>query len=273
MEKTNITPVVSNPNEIFGKIKKSDFKELLTIANKYRQLPIEELYQSYVNDNKKLELMSKEWEQSVLKGSPNFSVYRDDYYINEVFICWKEYSRKYLLILQKYLDREDCKINKNEIKSILDLGCGCGYSTIGLKSLFPNAIVSATNLKGTLQYDIDKHVTNNIDGCYIYDENDAFDLGNVDVVFASEFFEHLIEPIDYLVKLIDIYRPKYFIFANTFTRMAIGHFNSYRYNGCEYIGGQISRKFNNTLRENGYVKVDTGFFNNRPQVFKLANNK
>ena len=64
---------------------------------------------------------------------------------------------------------------------------------------------------------------------------------------------------------------QYFIFANTFGQMSLGHFNSYFDNGNEYAGKQVSRKFNNTLRENGYTKVETNFFNHRPSIFKLTN--
>lgn len=121
-----------------------------------------------------------------------------------------------------------------------------------------------------MQYAINVHVTDNIDDIHIYDENEAFSLNNVDMVFASEFFEHLTNPIEYLTKLIKTYRPKYFVFANTFGQMALGHFNSYFDDGCEYVGKQVSRRFNKVLRENGYVKVETGFFNHRPSIFKLA---
>lgn len=269
MSKTKCKGVVSKPSEIFDKIKKEDFKQLLEIANQYQSLPVEDLYQSYTSGNEELIALHKKWEQSVINGNPDYSVYGNDAYINEAFICWKEYSRRYLLLLRKYLGREDCEINKEKVKSILDLGCGCGFSTIGLKAIFPDATISATNLKGTLQHSIDIHVTDNIDDINIYDENDAFNLDCVDMVFASEFFEHLTNPIEYLTKLIKTYHPKYFVFANTFGQMALGHFDYYIDNGCKYVGRQVSRKFNDALRENGYKKIETGFFNHRPSIFKL----
>lgn len=269
MIKTNIETIVSEPNEIFRKIKKEDFKQLLYIASKYQTLSVEDLYQSYIDGDKRLDDLHEKWKQSIINGVPDYSVYGDVAYINESFTCWKEYSRKYLMILRKYLEREDCAIDKHDIHSILDLGCGCGYSTIGLKAIFPDAVVSATNLKDTLQHKINIHVTENITDINIYDENDVLNLKNVDMIFASEFFEHLIEPIDYLISIIEAYRPKYFVFANTFGTMSLGHFYSYFYNGKEYVGRQVSRKFNDTLRENGYIKIETGFFNHRPSIFKL----
>lgn len=93
--------VVSEPNKIFDKIKKEDFKQLLEIANQYKPLQVEELYHSYINGNERLAALHKKWEQSIIDGSPDYSVYDDDAYMNEVFICWKEYSRRYLLLLKK----------------------------------------------------------------------------------------------------------------------------------------------------------------------------
>lgn len=185
MCKTNAKMIVSEPNEIFNKIKKEDFKQLLEIANQYKPLPVEDLYKSFISDNDMLNCLHKKWEKSVADGNPDYSVYGEDAYMNEVFICWKEYSRRYLLLLKKYLAKENCEVNKEDISSILDLGCGCGFSTIGLKAIFPKAIVSATNLNGTLQHAINVHVTENIDDIYIYDENDTFNLNNINMVFAS----------------------------------------------------------------------------------------
>lgn len=269
MADEKVAPIVTEPKEIFSKIKKEHFKHLLEMANECEELPVDELYQIYIDGNLPLNDLKQQWEKSLAEGNPDFSVYGDNAYLNESFLCWKGYSRRYLMMLQKYLAREDCEINMQDVNFVLDLGCGCGYSTIGLKAIFPDAEVYATNLKGTLQYELNLKVTENIEGITMYDEEEAFDLDGVDLVFASEFFEHLQNPIDYLKQIVDAYHPKYVVFANTFGNMAIGHFNSYYYDGKEYVGRQVSRKFNDTLRDYGYKKLDTRFFNNRPTIFKL----
>lgn len=252
--------IVEQAKDIFDKIKTKDYFELEDIAKK-----IEPSFHYEKDDWPKL---YETWEKSVLRGEFDFSVYNHDAYLFESFICWKIYSRQYLIDLRKYLASSDCEIDRSKIHRILDLGCGCAYSTVGLKSIFDDACVMGTNLKGTLQFSIDEFVCENIDGCSMVDENDTFNLGNVDMVFASEFFEHIQEPIDFLLSLLRAYSPEYLVVANTFTRMSLGHFSEYFYNGEAFNGIRMSRMFNDTLRENGYISLSTGFWNNRPKVWK-----
>lgn len=214
----------------------------------------------------------KDWVASLDAGKPNFELYNHDSYMNESFICWKTYARRYLILIKKYLAQPNCEIDTKEIKSVLDLGCGCGYSTVGLKAIFPEAKIMATNLKDTLQWKLDKEVTKNTKDIELHDENNAFSLGKVDLIFASEFFEHLTDPITYLKNLINAYHPKYIVFANTFTQMSLGHFYSYFDDSEELKGVKVSLRFGKTLRDNGYTKLNTHFFNNRPNIFKLQEN-
>ena len=39
-----------------------------------------------------------------------------------------------------------------DVKTIVDVGCGCGLATKNLDKMFPNANIYATNLKGTKQW-------------------------------------------------------------------------------------------------------------------------
>lgn len=258
-----------NTQNIFSKISKEDFRELLDVAGKFKQIDKDALYTDYCTGNTKLDDLKKLWVKSINAGAPDFSLYNDDLYINESFVCWKIYSRRYLQLLNKYLNGDTCEIDKGAVKNILDVGCGCGFTTVGLKSLFPGATVKATNLKGTLQYNIDIEVTKDTAGIEIHDDSEIFNLGKIDMIFASEFFEHLEEPFKYLQKLIDAYRPKYIVYANTFTNMAIGHFNSYE----GFVGGKASLNFTKTLKQNGYTRVKSAkFFNNRPYIYQLTEN-
>ena len=90
-----------------------------------------------------------------------------------------------------------------------------------------------------------------------------------DLIFASEYFEHFDRPIEHLIDVLDNSKPKYMLIANTFNGKAIGHFNQYYHLGETYSGKEISKKFNNTLRDYGYEKVKTKCWNSRPAYWKL----
>ena len=263
--------IVKNCDDIFNEIGNSAFLRFLNLAHKYNKaVPIQEIYDDWINGNKKMSELYNRWEKSVQDGNPDYSVYNDLFYLEDAFGSWKGFSRRYMMMLRKYINGNNSEIDKSVVKSVIDLGCGCGYSTIGLKSLFPDATIYGTNLVNTLQWYIDVDVFKPFKDIFPVAEQDTLSLDSVDLVFASEFFEHLDKPIDLLLGLIQKYKPKYFVFANTFTKMSLGHFYMYSYNGSEYDGKAISRLFNKCLRDNGYVKVNTGFFNNRPQLYRLA---
>jgi SAM-dependent methyltransferase len=265
---------ITKPDEIFAHIGKSHLLSLLNLAHEYEPLlNVEEVYDDYCAGNPGLRDLYDEWALSVKEHKPAFELYGHDLYMNEAFNCWKLYSRRYLLLLRKYLSRPDCVIDKDDVKTVLDLGCGCGYTTVGLSSLFPDATVCGTNLSGTLQYKIAEDVCRDFPNCIICDESHNANLHKApDLVFASEFFEHLTEPLVLLDDLVSKYRPKYFVFANTFTKMSLGHFE--RYWDCDHSfdGKKMSREFISRLRKHGYVKVPTKFFNNRPSIYMLTEN-
>lgn len=263
--------IVKNCDDIFEEIGNNAFLRFLHLAYEHNNdVPIQEIYDDWINGNERMTELYSKWEKSVQDGKPDYSIYNDLYYLEDAFGSWKGFSRRYLCLLNKYINKEDTEIDKSEVKSVIDLGCGCGYSTIGLKSLFPDATVYGTNLPHTLQWSIDVDVFKPFKDIYAVPECDTLFLSEVDLVFASEFFEHLDKPIELLSGIIQRYKPKYFVFANTFTKMSLGHFYKYSHDGVEYDGKSISRLFNKYLRDNGYVKVNTGFFNNRPQIYKLA---
>lgn len=262
---------ITKPEDIFTHIGKNDFLSLLKLAKSYdATIDVDKLYNDYIDGNKELQSVYKEWEESVHRCKPNFTLYGRDVYINEAFMCWKLYSRRYLLLLRKYLKRADCVIDTRDVKTVLDLGCGCGYTTVGLSSIFPDATVFGTNLSGTLQYKIAEDVCRDFPNCIICDESHNANLHkSPDLVFASEFFEHLDSPLVLLDAIVEKYRPKYFVFANTFTKMSLGHFEQYYDGNKVFTGKDMSREFTKRLKKLGYVKVPTKFFNNRPSIYIL----
>ena len=162
---------------------------------------------NYRANNPNLKELQERWFKSLDNNIPDYSIYSEDDYINEAFYCWKTYSRKYLLMLRKYLQEENCEIEIDNIYNILDLGCGIGYTTVGLYNIFDKAKIVGTNVKDSTQYLVDKVATENFDDrITIIDEADTLNLDNIDLVFASEFFEHLDNPIDLLIDLINTYK-------------------------------------------------------------------
>lgn len=202
------------------------------------------------------------WYRSLAAGAPDYGVYADDRYIGELYACRTGYSRKYLLALQK-LGLFDAAA-----RLVVDLGCGVGFSTAGLKLMFPATTVVGTNLAGTRQRSIAEAVGTER-GFTVQDAAAAED-GVADLVFASEYFEHFEAPVGHLRAVLDAAAPKMLVIANAFGSKAIGHFDAYLVDGEKESPAATSRAFNAELRLRGYAPVETKFWNNRPSVWRRA---
>jgi len=196
-------------------------------------------------------------------------VYDDEHYILDAFDCYQSYSRDYL---RSVLKSPVYKKLKN-IKSFVDLGCGIGYSTIGLKEIFPKAEAYATNLKNTKQWKFCKAVSKKA-GFTLVSNVDKIGH-NIDLVFASEYFEHILEPISHLEDIINEISPKYLIIANSFNTKSMGHFDYYLIKKgktpeiSRFIPkSSISRLFNKFLIDKGYTRVKVKMWNDRPAIWK-----
>jgi SAM-dependent methyltransferase len=192
-------------------------------------------------------------------GAPDYAVYNDPDYASDLWACWVVYSRKYLLQLRTIRDRF------TDVASIADLGCGFGYTTAGLVELFPGVRVCGTNLEQTFQFATATAVG----------RQHGFDVvpkvsRPTDLVFASEYFEHFDRPVDHLFDVIATARPRYFVIANAFSATSIGHFDCYHYRQATVPNAAMGRLFNAGLRHHGYGSVETGFWNNRPAVWKFG---
>ena len=241
-------------------------KRLIKYYFQYHNANAVVLKDRYAEHLQKVLRLEDEWYKS---NCTNFDVYDDDYYFIDIWLCFVIFSRKYLRSLVKekqigsihrvsFLD-----ISKN-VRTVLDLGCGIAYSTASLKQIYPNAIVTGTNIKDTKQWKFCKYMANKYDFRL---EADVKNLQNEqDLVFASEYFEHIINPIEHLDEVLAL-NPKMLVLANAFNTKALGHFLTYKHEGENIDQKDISKMFNNHLKDNGYKKLKTKFWNNRPNVW------
>lgn len=223
-----------------------------------------------------MQSLENQWYASLTTGVPDYSVYDNVYYLADTWVCWRKYSREYLksLISPKAIQvlepdgsvsyTMSIKDDMTDISRVADLGCGIGYTTAALKEIFGCDVVG-TNIKDTKQYEICKMISRK-SGFRLVDTLPQ--VGRADLVFASEYFEHFERPIEHLIEVIEHLSPRYILFANTFNAKSIGHFNTYKNLDSHYTGKEISRLFTQTLKDNGYHKVKTTCFNNRPNYYK-----
>lgn len=265
------------------KIRKEDLEDFMDILteveiefdrDKFREIALNTL--RYLNGKKELrdklrymQELENKWYASLENGRADYSVYDDVYYLADCWVCWKKYSRQYIKDILNPKNMEDGKSIREhigEVKRVADLGNGIGYSTPALQEAF-NCQVFATNLRDTSQWKVcDKLAWKN--GYFLYQE--LWELPIVDVVFASEYFEHFERPVEHLRDVLTTLKPNHILFANTFNAKSIGHFNVYKDQGEDFTGLQISRLFTKTLKQYGYQKVKTKCFNNRPNYYKYV---
>lgn len=234
----------------------------------------------YLNGNAEMrkylqegQALEKHWYESLAQGQPDYGVYDTDYYLGELWACWIVYSRQYLRNLTKAYPLHPNGITNDfgKVTSVADLGCGFGFTTAALTEMFPGAKVYGTNIPDTPQTNIANKITQPY-GAVIIDDVQRLP-GPVDVVFASEYFEHFQEPIDHLNHVIRYAQPRVLITANAFTADAIGHFNHYLINGHPFDGKTTSKLFAETLNRHGYTKQKTNMWNNRPTYWKRTGNE
>jgi SAM-dependent methyltransferase len=220
-------------------------------------------------ENKSLSFQQKEkWYSSLKDGNPDYSLYDTDDYVLDTYFCFEKYSRRYIKELTKGRNFEDnipfLTTIKQSTHSIVDVGCGIGYSTAAFKELLPDHDVYGFNLSNTTQYKICEKVADK----YNFNLTGSLEkIGNIDTIFASEYFEHFEKPIEHLKEIVNITNPKYFIIANSFNTTSIGHFITYKHNGKEIDQFKISRLFNENVLACGYKKVKSKIFNSKPNIF------
>lgn len=212
--------------------------------------------------------LQQRWYAALTGGAPDWGVYDTDEYLGELWACWVIYSRSYLRALR--VPRPDAAGRTLQsalapVRSVVDLGCGFGYTTAALTELFPSVPIIGTNLPG-VQMRLAQQIARRY-GFTVVSTLEA--IGQpVDLVFASEYFEHIPEPVDHLADVLRILQPRTLIIANAFTAPSIGHFDTYRVAGQNCSGQQTAKHFNDQLRAAGYQKLHTQLWNNRPTYWQ-----
>ncbi len=220
-------------------------------------------------DLRSLQELEARWYQSLEDGQPDFSVYSGIEIVPDIWACWSLFSRAYLKTISspKSMSPDGIKEDMGAVTSIVDVGCGIGYSTASLKEMFPEANVCATNLVGSVQFDICTALAKQ-HGFTMHGDVHAMGMKEVDLIFASEYFEHFQNPVEHLVTIIEELHPRFLLIANAFTSISLGHFHEYLHQGRPYDGRAIGKIFNSTLRSYGYSKAKTNCWNNRPTYWR-----
>jgi len=213
-----------------------------------------------------MDRLEKRWYDSLSRGIPDYSVYADPYYFCDLWLCWITYSRKYLRDISSINSMRGRSVVQatGTARSVLDLGCGAGYTTAALKQLYPAARVCGTNFPGSLQYALASKMGEK----YKFEITGA-PKEKVDLIYATEYFEHQQDPLLHLAAVLKTCQPQYLIIANTFNSPSIGHFDWYNHMGVAYPGRLIGLEFNRMLKVVGYQKIKTSCWNNRPSFWRL----
>lgn len=254
----------------------------LSLCDKYKKIDIDYAYNLTLNTIKyykgskfnremlrNLQEIEAKWYESLEKGSPDYSLYNSDYFMCEMWACWIVYSSGYLKKIaqtNKLSNGTSILQDLYDVKSIVDMGCGFGHTTGEWKRLIPSASVYGMNLRDTFQFNIAER-TGQEKGFKMV--GDIKEIGkNMDLVFASEYFEHIEKPLEHLLEVITVLKPKVFIIANSFGSKSMGHFNEYIVNNQKVSNKSIGRLFNKLLRDNDYYMVKTKLWNNRPTYWR-----
>lgn len=288
----------------YSKITRQDFEEVIAGSglvvdidlawnNAKEHIKISTTKNTEYSTDNKTKMLFDRWYDS-LPDTPDYSgVYGDPYYIIDTWACWKIYSRESVKVLDKPNKFNGISIKEHmtnsigEVKNIVDAGCGFAYTTGLLREIFPDATITGTNLEDTWQYEFATKLGQSHNFTMV---PDITKIKDVDLIFASEYFEHFYEPIAHLKEILDNCNPKFIVTANAFTGNAIGHFDSYRIDddleesdrqwnlfsdinaprGNIQDGKETSKRFNQYLKDRGYTKLDTSIFNSRPNIWQLG---
>ena len=242
-----------------------DYKSICNVDDTFLDIT-----RNYIKTNERFDYLTELWYERLnaddLDGA--YEVYSDKHYLTDQFNCFRVYARAYLRAMSKPTKLIEQPLNEftGNATSIVDVGNGIGYSTTILSQLYPNLKTYGTNLPDTDQWKFATEMGRRHNFTMVEDVKQIPERGGL--VFASEYFEHFLDPITHVEHIIDAIEPKYFVIANAFNTWSIGHFESYDVKGEAIPQERISRMFNKRLRDLGYKQVETGLFNRKPNIWK-----
>lgn len=220
------------------------------------------------NPNGELKNIQERWYEALRgTGEPDYSVYEPDLYLAEVWLCWFMYPRPYLRDMQKSksLPPDGIIGSLAGTKTIVDLGNGLGATSAALRMLFPEARIIGTNVPDSAQMRMGELLAQAYQFEMVEDVSQID--GPIDLVFASEYFEHFPNPTEHLNEIVKEIQPSRWLIANTFGGDSIGHFDEYEVDGEIIHGSKMGRPWGNAMRSHGYEKVKTNMWNNRPMYY------
>jgi len=193
--------------------------------------------------------------------------YQNLFYLYCATVCYFDYSKGAVRFLE---------INKDKlpgINRILDLGAGNGLTSMHLSEAF-NCTVYYNQLDGIQKIFAKELFMRYKPNCVILPEDKNFikTRGDIDLVFASDFFEHLEYPVNFLENVIKRTNPKYITTCNAFTAPHPDHIQKYKYQEdnesyIEIEPKQMSRFFSKKMRDNGYEVYLSGW-HCRPYIWR-----
>jgi len=218
------------------------------------------------------EYMEAEWYRSLNPFEPDYSIYNDEYYFTDMWVCWQMFSRGYLRSINHPNSwKPEYSIGDmfDQVRTVVDLGCGIGYTTSALTELFPNAFVVATNLEGTRQWKWCAEMSKVFGFTLLPDTTQIKrKFSQYSLVVAFEYFEHFYKPIEHMQQVVKDCDPKFLYLANSFNTRSMGHFTEYEIDGQVINQKYISREFNAALKREGFHQVKTNVWNNKPTLWQ-----
>ena len=155
-------------------------------------------------------------------------------------------------------------------KTVLDFGAGVGLATYDLAELLSNTTVYYYNIS-EIQTSLFKEMLKQfpIDNIVIIDDPLSV---NAEVVFCSEFFEHIKTPEDALKYIMGIPGVKHILEASSFRFSDVaGHYETFIFDNVEVSCNDAQKNFNKLMRRYGFQlsnKVyNVSCWNNRPNIW------